>query len=78
MPTVVRTGPYRLFFYSNESTEPPHIHVRRNGCLAKFWFKPVSLASSTRFSARELREVARIVQLRRAEILESWNEFIGS
>ena len=32
MPTVLRDGPYRFFFYSNEYTgadltEPPHIHV---------------------------------------------------
>jgi hypothetical protein len=27
MPTVLRIGPYRFFFYSNEGHEPPHIHV---------------------------------------------------
>jgi len=27
MPTVLRWGPYRAFFYSNERGEPPHIHV---------------------------------------------------
>jgi len=36
MPTVARIGPYRLFFYSNEDTEPPHIHVQREQRLAKF------------------------------------------
>jgi len=25
MPTVLRSGPYRLYFYSNENDEPPHI-----------------------------------------------------
>ena len=24
MPTVLRWGPYRAFFYSNERGEPPH------------------------------------------------------
>jgi hypothetical protein len=28
MPTILRWGPYRTFFYSNERGEPPHIHVR--------------------------------------------------
>ncbi|RLB60658.1 MAG: DUF4160 domain-containing protein [Deltaproteobacteria bacterium] len=78
MPTVLRTGPYRLLFFSNEGTEPPHVHVRRDRCLAKFWLKPVTLASSTRFSAQELREVARVVQLHRAGILENWDEFFGA
>ncbi|MBW6456390.1 MAG: DUF4160 domain-containing protein [Trueperaceae bacterium] len=28
-PTVLRDGPYRFFFFSNERGEPPHIHVQR-------------------------------------------------
>lgn len=27
MPTVLRIGPFRFFFYSNENNELPHIHV---------------------------------------------------
>src|SRR5690606_5154622 len=27
MPTVLRSGSYRFFFYSLENDEPPHIHV---------------------------------------------------
>ena len=27
MPTVLRIGPYRFYFYSHENTEPPHIHI---------------------------------------------------
>lgn len=30
MPTILRDGPYRLFFYSNEGEEPPHVHVERD------------------------------------------------
>ena len=26
MPTVLRIGGYRFFFYSNENGEPAHIH----------------------------------------------------
>jgi hypothetical protein len=37
MPTVLRWGPYRAFFYSNESGEPPHVHVRAGNFEAKFW-----------------------------------------
>ncbi len=29
MPTCMRVGPYRLFFYSNDAAEPLHIHVER-------------------------------------------------
>ena len=27
MPTVLRIGPFRFHFYSDEGNEPPHIHV---------------------------------------------------
>ncbi|MBI5463648.1 MAG: DUF4160 domain-containing protein [Ignavibacteriales bacterium] len=27
MPTVLRLGPFRFHFYSNEMNEPAHIHV---------------------------------------------------
>ena len=37
MPTVLRWGPYRAFFYSNEGSEPPHVHVRSGDKEAKFW-----------------------------------------
>ncbi|HET7433857.1 MAG TPA: DUF4160 domain-containing protein, partial [Thermoanaerobaculia bacterium] len=37
MPNLGNVGPYRFFFYSNESGEPAHAHVRRERQLAKFW-----------------------------------------
>ena len=37
MPTVLRWGPYRAFFYSNERGEQPHVHVRSGDFEAKFW-----------------------------------------
>jgi hypothetical protein len=49
MPTVLRIGPYRFFFFSNEGDEPVHIHVQRERALAKFWLKPVLLAGSSGF-----------------------------
>jgi hypothetical protein len=78
MPVVLRIGPYRLFFYSNENDEPPHIHVQRERALAKFWLRPVALASSTGFSARELTRLSRIVQENAALLVEAWNEFFGA
>lgn len=45
MPTVLRIGPYRLFFVSLDYNEPPHVHVRRENMAAKFWLDPVELQS---------------------------------
>lgn len=54
LPTVLRLGPSRFFFFSGEGLEPAHIHVQRDRALAKFWLAPVSLASSCRFGGPEL------------------------
>jgi hypothetical protein len=46
MPTVLRVGPYRFFFYSNEGQEPPHIHVKAGGDEAKFRRDSIELAAN--------------------------------
>jgi hypothetical protein len=74
-PTVLRSGPYRLFFFSNEAGEAPHVHVQRERMLAKFWLEPVSLARSTGFSPRELRTIEGIVVKNTRVLLEAWHEY---
>lgn len=74
MPIALRAGPYALYFYSDEGTEPPHIHVRRDSARAKFWLDPVSLVRSRDFSDVELRRVERIVSEHQAILLEQWHE----
>ena len=43
MPTVLRIGPYRFFFYSADGSEPPHIHVEKENKVAKYWLNPIRL-----------------------------------
>lgn len=52
MPTVLISGPYRFYFYSHESTEPPHIHVDRDDLSAKFWLENITLARNSGFSPK--------------------------
>lgn len=77
MPTVIRIGSYRFFFYSNENGEPPHIHIQKDRMLAKFWLTPIVLASSTRFSSKELRKLESLVTENKKILLETWNEFFS-
>lgn len=54
MPAVFCEKGFTFFFFSNEGNplEPCHIHVRKDGNLAKFWVTDkVSLADSYGFSA---------------------------
>ena len=43
-------GPYRFFFYSFDCHEPPHVHVRRERMVCKFWLTPVALSMNHGFS----------------------------
>ena len=78
MPTVLRTGPYRFFFVSLDYNEPPHVHVRRENRVAKFWLDPVALQKTGRFSRTELSRIARLVGEHREYLLEEWYEFFGN
>jgi Domain of unknown function (DUF4160) len=74
MPTVLRVGRFRFFFFSNEGSEPPHIHVKSGADEAKFWLTPVELVANYGFNGRELNEARRIIEQHVAELLEAWNE----
>lgn len=74
MPVVVRVGPYRLFFYSSEGTEPIHVHVKRDDLEAKFRDDLVRLASSGGFSAAELRKMEALVIEHQQAIIDRWHE----
>ena len=77
MPTVLRIDSFRFHFYSDEGTEPPHIHVQRERRLAKFWLDPVGLAESHGFRAHELNRLRALVIERRATFVEAWNVHFG-
>ena len=75
MPTVYRYKGFRFHFYSNESHEPPHVHVRRRDDGCKFWLRPVRLAYNDGMRSHELRELARFVQEHRRELERMWFEY---
>jgi hypothetical protein len=78
MPTVLRLGPYRFFFYSQEGREPPHIHVERDASWAKYWLDPIRLHDSGGFRSQELTRIADLVRVHRESLLGAWNDFFGT
>lgn len=78
MPTILRIGAYRFYFYSHEPNEPPHVHIDRDNSTAKFWLNPVSLAICIGFSAKELRKLEALVQENQAKFSEAWDGYFGS
>jgi hypothetical protein len=77
MPTVLRVGPYRFFFYAADGNEPPHVHVERDEAEAKYWLDPVQWERSHGFAARELRSIDRIIRENQSSLLEAWHEFFN-
>lgn len=72
MPTILRHGRWRFFFYSNEGSEPAHVHVESAEGTAKFWLTPVALVGSNRLKSVELRAIERLVRQNRTRLLEAW------
>jgi hypothetical protein len=77
MPTVLRIGRYRFFFYSNEGEEPPHIHVQAAEDEAKFWLNPVSLAANHGFRGRALNEIEQLIRDNETQLIEAWNGYFA-
>ena len=72
VPTVLSIDGYRFFFFSNEGTEPPHIHVERGDGYAKFWLEPVELVDAVSLGTVELRRARLLVIQHRIDFREKW------
>jgi hypothetical protein len=71
-PTVLREGPWRLYFFSREERRP-HVHVQHPDGEAKFWLEPtVARAENAGLSKRQVWAAKAIVERHADEILRIW------
>jgi hypothetical protein len=75
MPTVLRNGPLRSYFFGHEPNESPHIHVDHHDRSAKFWLDPIRLARNYGFAAHELRRIEGLIRGNQHHLLEAWHGF---
>ncbi|MBD3377341.1 DUF4160 domain-containing protein [candidate division KSB1 bacterium] len=61
MPTILRIGSFRFHFYSDERSEPAHIHVATFDGECKFWLQPVRLARNKGIAPHVLRSIEKLV-----------------
>ncbi len=78
MPTVLRSGPYRIYWFSHEPGEPPHVHIDHGSKSAKYWLSPVALARNMGFAAHELRQLRLLVESHQPFLLEQWHGYFGT
>lgn len=75
MPTVLRIGSFRFHFYTDEGSEPPHIHVRTPDGDCKFWLEPsIFLASNRGVRSLDLRQIERLVFDNQQELKKAYYE----
>jgi hypothetical protein len=77
VPTILRVGGYRFYFYSHEPNEPPHVHVDKGEASLKAWLKPVALARNLGFRAHELNVILTLVREHETALSEAWHEYFG-
>lgn len=76
-PTILRDGPFRLFFFSREEVRI-HVHVGHPEGEAKFWLTPtVHLARNIGLSAMQLRMAQSVVEAHKQEIEDAWHQRFG-
>ena len=74
MPTVLRVGPYRFFFYSYDLGERMRIHVISGKNEAKFWLDDCSLAKNLGMHENDLQTVQKLVNEYREMLIHEWNK----
>jgi hypothetical protein len=77
MPTVLRHGPYRCFFYAGDRDEPPHVHVEREDKEAKFWLAPVRPQRNRGFTRKELNRIERLLEEHQECLMRCWDEYFN-
>ena len=77
MPTIHRESGYRFYFYARDH-EPPHIHVAKDGCEAKFLRRPVRILDNDGFRALDLERIEKMVRLGAKSFEEAWHGHFGT
>jgi hypothetical protein len=78
MPTILRVGRYRFFFYSSDQNEPLHIHIEADDNIAKVWLDPIRLENSGGFSRSDIGRILSIIKEHQFELMEAWNDYFSS
>lgn len=78
MPTILQILGWRLFFYTNEGHEPPHVHAKKGNAECKYWLLPqdydIEEAHIFGLTPKEKREIRKIIFDHFDYILEQWRK----
>jgi hypothetical protein len=77
VPTVLRHGPFRFYFYSGDGGEPRHVHVEDGSSEAKYWLDPVTQAYNHGFNRKDLSRIERIIVDNLDQLRGAWDDFFN-
>jgi hypothetical protein len=79
MPTILYLYGWRLFFYSNEGTEPLHVHAEKGSIECKFWInkelRTIDEDFSYNMSPGERRQIVEIINSHLDIIIMAWEKY---
>ena len=76
-PTVLRDGPFRLFFFSREEVRM-HVHVAHPDGEAKFWLEPaIAVAAVVGLSPKLVGDAEAVVRRHEQEVRDAWKRHFG-
>ncbi len=77
MPTILYIYGWRLFFYSNEGSEPIHIHAEKGDMEWLFWLLAeeveIKEAFSYNLTPASRKEIKKIIFQHFELIVDAWN-----
>ena len=74
MPKVFEDSGFTFRFYAADLDEPVHVHIEKDGYVAKFWVSPIACAANSGFNRQDLRRITQIIAAREQEISNKWRE----
>ena len=61
-------------FYSDDH-EPIHVHVEKDGNIAKYNIEPIEQVNSKGFKKQEIKEIEEIVAEKKDLIIKKWKSY---
>jgi len=72
-PTVLREGPFRVYFFSLEESRM-HVHIATADGEAKFWLEPeIEVSNNYGLSEQLLNRAHKLILAHEQEIRDAWN-----
>ena len=78
MPKPLLKEGFSFYFWSDEGSEPPHVHVSKGDGLAKWWLTPtIHVEYSNGFKKQEQRRIRELIEENHEALIKAWKKHFG-